>query len=224
MGALAFAGISPEAQHVWDAARDELTGLPAGAGLNIAFEAVDRHAAGPESEVVAIRWLPKRGTPMDLTYADLARRTSRFANVLEGLGVATGDRVFVLAGRIPELYVSVLGTVKRGAVACTLFSAFGPEPIKQRLQRGDAKVLVTTRALYEKRVASIRAEVPTLDHVLIVGDGVMPEGTTSLEALLAEVSDEYTIAPTDPEQPALLHFTSGTTGTPKGAVHVHEAV
>ena len=76
--------------------------------------------------------------------AELCALTNRFANVLDGLGVARGDRVFVLTDRIPELYVSVLGTLKHGSVACTLFSAFGPEPIRQRLTIGDGRVLVTT--------------------------------------------------------------------------------
>ena len=73
----------------------------------------------------------------DLTYAELARQTNRFANVLRGLGVGQGDRVFVLAGRIPELYVAALGALKNGSVVRPLFSAFGPEPIATRIELGD---------------------------------------------------------------------------------------
>jgi acetyl-CoA synthetase len=91
------------------------------------------------------------------------------------------------------------------------------------MRLGDARVLVTTPALYEKKIAGQRDRLPTLEHVLIVGDSA-PAGTASFDALVAAAATTYEIAPTDPGDPALLHFTSGTTGTPKGAVHVHEAV
>jgi acetyl-CoA synthetase len=211
----------------WEAARKELDGLPEGRGLNIAHEAVDRHAAGERRDHLAIRWLGKRGEVRDLTYGDLRALTNRFANVLAGLGIARGNRVFLLTGRIPELYLGVLGTLKYGAVAATLFSAFGPEPIRQRLALGEGRVLVTTEALYRRKVAGIRAALPHLEHVLVVGTGDAPAqvpGTLDLGRLLAEADEEFEIPPTDPEEMALLHFTSGTTGTPKGAVHVHQAV
>ncbi|HEY7605400.1 MAG TPA: AMP-binding protein, partial [Actinomycetes bacterium] len=215
------------AAFTWEAARKELDGLPGGRGLNIAHEAVDRHAAGERRDHLAIRWLGKRGETRDLTYGDLRRLTNRFANVLAGLGVGKGDRVFLLAGRIPELYVGVLGALKNRSVACTLFSAFGPEPIRQRLALGNGRVLVTTEALYRRKVAGIRQALPGLEHVLLVGPAGAPTdvpGTQDLGRLLAAADDRFEIGPTDPEDMALLHFTSGTTGTPKGAVHVHQAV
>ncbi|HEY7250058.1 MAG TPA: acetate--CoA ligase [Methylomirabilota bacterium] len=208
----------------WEAARAELDGLPGG-GLNIAHEAVDRHARGAKADHVAIRWLGKDGDRRDITYRQLEEFTSQFANVLDGLGVLREERVFALAGRIPELYVTALGTLKRGAVFCPLFSAFGPEPIRQRMELGDARVLVTTRALYEKKVAPIRSSLPKLEHVLVIGAEPEPiPGTLDFHDLLWRVEPRYRIPPTGPESPALLHFTSGTTGEPKGAVHVHEAV
>ncbi len=208
----------------WAGARALLAGLPGAAGLNIAHEAVDRHAAGAARERVAIRWLGRDGTRRELTFGELARESNRFANVLESLGVRPGERVFALTGRIPELYVAALGTWKARAVLCTLFSAFGPESIRARMALGAAKVLVTTAALYERKVAPIRASLPALEHVLIVGSAPALPGTRDLGALLDAASAGYAIGPTDPEDMALIHFTSGTTGTPKGAVHVHAAV
>jgi acetyl-CoA synthetase len=216
----------------WEAARLELDGLPGGKGLNIAHEAVDRHAAGGRGDHLAIRWLGKRGGRRDLTYRQLSGLTNRFANVLRSLGVGKGERVFVLTGRIPELYVSVLGALKNRSVACPLFSAFGPEPIHQRLAMGQGRVLVTTEALYRRKVAGLRERLPYLEHVLLVdcdsGDGgdveVGMPGTRSFQQLMAGADDRFEIGATDPEDPALLHFTSGTTGKPKGAVHVHQAV
>ncbi|HYB23503.1 MAG TPA: AMP-binding protein [Solirubrobacteraceae bacterium] len=156
------------AQFSWASARAELAGLPGGA-LNIAHEAVGRHADGPLAQTVALRFLPRHGEPRELTYAQLASETSRFANVLGELGVERGERVFVLAGRIPELYIAALGALKHGAVFCPLFSAFGPEPIEQRLRLGDARVLVSTPALYARKVAQLRERLPGLKHVLLAG-------------------------------------------------------
>ncbi|HEX6234680.1 MAG TPA: acetate--CoA ligase [Jiangellaceae bacterium] len=205
----------------WEAARDKLDGLPGGRGLNIAYEAVDRHANGPLADKVALRFRDRRGQFTDLTYRDLKRETNRFAKVLRSLGVGPSDRVFSLLGRVPELYIAALGTLKNKSVFCPLFPAFGPEPVQTRLALGDATVLVTTPELYERRVAAARDKLPTLRHVLLVGETDQPD---SLRAAMAAADDTFEIPATDPADMALLHFTSGTTGTPKGAVHVHEAV
>jgi acetyl-CoA synthetase len=211
----------------WETARRTLDGLSGGRGLNIAHEAVDRHATGARRDHLALRWLGKRGEVHDFTYGELGAVTNRFANVLRRLNVGKGDRVFLLAGRIPELYISALGTLKNGSVFCPLFSAFGPEPIRQRLSIGDGKVLVTTAALYKRKIAELRTSLPQLQQVLLIGTaaetGAIP-GTHDFHRLLAEADDRFEIPPTDPEDLALLHFTSGTTGKPKGAMHVHQAV
>ena len=211
----------------WDSARAELDGLPHGRGLNIAHEAVDRHANNGLAGKLALRWLGRSGAVRDFSYGDLSKATARFANVLSGLGVRKGDRVFALSGRLPELYIAALGTLKNGSVFSPLFSAFGPEPIAARMTIGDGSVLVTTEALYKRKIADIRHRLPALRHVLLIGDGNKPtavDGTHDLLSLMADASDEFEIPPTDPEDMALLHFTSGTTGKPKGAIHVHGAV
>jgi acetyl-CoA synthetase len=213
------------ADFSWTRARNELNGLPDGKGLNIAFESVDRHASGPLSNHVAIRWLGKSGETRDYTFADLRNLSNRFANVLQRLGVTRGEKVYALAGRIPELYIAALGTLKNRSVFCPLFSAFGPEPIRSRMTIGQAKVLVTTGSLYERKVVALRESLPNLKHVILIGsDRTHVDGTLDFQRLMDESSDDFAIGPTDPEDIALLHFTSGTTGTPKGAVHVHEAV
>lgn len=208
----------------WARARSELAGLPGGA-LNIAHEAVDRHVAEGRGHHLALRWLGKNDETRDLTYLALLEETNRFANVLQRLGVRKGDRVFVLLPRVLDLYVACLGTLKSGCVFSPLFSAFGPEPIAARVGLGQGKVLVTTEALYKKKVASRRATLPSLEHVLLVGTPSTPvEGTHALSALMHDASSTFSAVPTTPDDMALLHFTSGTTGRPKGAVHVHEAV
>jgi acetyl-CoA synthetase len=217
--------VTAHAELSWPQARAALAGLPGG-GLNIAFEAVDRHLADGLADKVAIRWLGKDMSRRDIRYRDLAGLTSRFAHLLGRLGVARGERVFSLLGRVPELYVAALGTLKAGRVFSPLFSAFGPEPIQARMTIGDARVLVTTASYYRRKVASWRGDLPGLTHVLLTDarDGDLPEGTLSLAAALADCPDSSGLADTRPEDIALLHFTSGTTGLPKGALHVHEAV
>ncbi len=211
----------------WETARKELDGLPGEQGLNIAYEAVDRHAKGPRRDHLAIRWLGKNGEVQDYTFGQLHELTNRFANVLEKLSVQKGDRIYVLAGRIPELYIAALGILKHRSVFCPLFSAFGPEPIRARLAIGGARVLVTTQSLYERKVKAIRSAVPSLEHILLIGDDHQTTNIPNTQdylRLMENAAGSYAIQPTAPEDVALLHFTSGTTGTPKGAVHVHGAV
>ncbi len=216
------AGVSTDA---WTEAGRLLDGLPGGRGLNIAHEAVDRHVLHGDGARVALRTIGTDEAVGEVTYAELSALTSAFANTLDELGVAPGDVVFSLLGRGLDIYVTALGTLKHRSVFCPLFTAFGPEPIRQRLQLGHGRVLVTTAELYRRRMADLRSDLPELEHVLVVdaGPGEL-EGTLSLHDLLGRAARTYETPPTDPETPALLHFTSGTTGRPKGALHVHEAV
>lgn len=112
----------------WDGARRLLDGLPGG-GLNIAHEAVDRHVAGGLGDKVALRWLGRGGERRELTFGELKAQSDRFAGLLAGLGMQPGEAVFLLCGRVPELYVAALGALKNRSVVSPLFAAFGPEPI-----------------------------------------------------------------------------------------------
>ncbi|UXA19001.1 acetate--CoA ligase [Mycobacterium sp. SMC-4] len=204
-----------------------------GPGLcNIAYAAVDRHAEGPTGTRTALRFVSSSGwdgglSVRDVSFAELGRLVAKFTGVLRSVGVHKGGRVYTLLGRCPELYISILGALRNGSVVSPLFSAFGPEPIATRLSIGEAEVLITTRALYRKKVAGIRDTLTSLRHVLIIDDhaseGAGP-GTVSFWRWMDAAVDDTPIEPTTAEDPALLHFTSGTTGTPKGALHVHGAV
>jgi len=145
--------------------------------------------------------------------------------VLAALGIGKGERVFMLSTRLPELYIAAMGTLKNRSVMCPLFSQFGPEPILQRMQGGDARVLLTTTRLFKKKVVPILEQVPDLRYVLLIdADEDEGERVLSLPKRMAEASETFEIRPTDPEDMSVLHFTSGTTGRPKGVVHVHKAV
>ncbi|MDX1636367.1 MAG: acetate--CoA ligase [Balneolaceae bacterium] len=207
----------------WEQIVTELSGLPDGQGLNIAYEAVDRHVPKLGNRI-AIRWLGENGSTEEFSYRKLKEETNRFANVLQGLEVGKGDVVCTLTGRIPELYIAALGTLKNRSVYCPLFSVYGPEPIYQRLSKGKAKVLVTTRDLFEKKVRDLLPRLEHLEYILLTdADEEEDHFVRPLNRLMKSSRKSFDIQPTDPEDRALLHFTSGTTGMPKGVIHVHEA-
>ena len=152
------------ASFSWETARTHLDGLPRRWAEH---RPRGRRTARPGPAARPPRLpLPRPATSRaDVTYADLDTLTNRFANVLRGLGVGRGDVLFVLTGRIPELYIAVLGSLKNGTTVSPLFAAFGPEPIATRLNLGRGSVLVTTATLYERKIARIRDRVPRLRHV-----------------------------------------------------------
>ncbi len=208
----------------WDDVGKNFEGLPSG-GLNIAHEAIDRHANGSLKEKLALIWHGKNGERKTYTYEDLKKETNRFANVIKKLGFEKGERIYILSPRVPELYIGVMGILKNRSVMCPLFAQFGPEPILQRMEGGDAKGLLTTEHLYDKKVAGIVDKLPDLKYVLLIdAKEHRDDKILSLPRLMEEASEEFEILPTDPEDMSLLHFTSGTTGKPKGVIHVHKAI
>jgi acetyl-CoA synthetase len=212
---------------VWDSVQEELDWLPGGF-LNMAHECIDRHALGPNEGKKALVWEGKHGEMETYTFGELKRESDRFANVLKALGIEKGDRVFMFMERIPELYIAFFGGLKVGAVVGTLFSAFGPEPVRDRLLDAGAKILLTQPAL-RRRIADILPDLEQMQHVIVVNKGSRDpdppaEGDLSYEALMSEAASELEITETSMYDHSVMHYTSGTTGKSKGAVHCHQAI
>ena len=210
----------------WQEFRSNLDGLPGG-GLNLAYEAIDRHAAGGKRDKVAMYWEGANGEEEQYTFAQFKVLTDRFANVLRKLGIQRGDRVFIFMGRVPELYVAFFGILKVGAIAGPLFSAFGPDPVKDRLEDSGAKALLVTPEL-RGRISGILGDLPDLQHVIVVNKNnrssePLAAGDISYEEEMAAASSDFEIEATTEEDYSIMHYTSGTTGKPKGAVHAHMA-
>ncbi len=210
----------------WESIRAELDGLEGG-GLNIAHEVMDRHLKTDRRDKIALYWEGRDGERETYTFQDLARLSNRFANALKRLGVKKGDRVFTYMDRVPEQFVCLLGALKRGAVIGPLFSAFGPDAVKDRLGDCEAKVVITSPKLAET-IHEVQWDLPALETIVIVNRRQSPyelrEEEVRYDDIMREATDECEIEKTDPEDYAIIHYTSGTTGKPKGVVHVHEAV
>ena len=217
----------------WDAARRALDGLPGGRGLNIAHEAVDRHAAGPAARPrrPAMRRPRRRAPRPDL------RRAGRALEPVRRRPRPPGRRArepgsYVLLPRVPDLYVAVLGTLKHRSVLCPLFSAFGPEPIRQRLHLGRGSVLVTTEPLYRRKVAEDPGPPPRpapRAHRRRLDDAAATPAPRRAHSALDALLEAGRPGLRDRRRPTRRTWRCSTSragrpGTPKGAVHVHEAV
>ncbi|MBD2846212.1 acetate--CoA ligase [Paenibacillus sp. IB182496] len=189
--------------------------------VNMAYEAVDRHVEQGRGSKTALLY-SDASREESYTFADIAAQSSRFANVLRGLGIGKGDRVFIFMPRTPELYFSLMGALKIGAVVGPLFEAFMETAVRDRLQDSEAVAIVTTPALLGRIP---RSELPALKHVIVFGDDVpSEEGIVDYRTEMAGASEEAQIEWLGREDGLLLHYTSGSTGKPKGVYHVQNAM
>ncbi|WP_439644874.1 acetate--CoA ligase [Aneurinibacillus tyrosinisolvens] len=204
----------------WEDAEKQFTWYETGK-VNLAYEAIDRHIGTPRENKVAL-YYSDAIREEQYTFTQMKALSDKFGNVLRSLGIAKGDRVFVFMPRTPELYVSVLGAIKVGAIVGPLFEAFMEGAVRDRLEDSEATAIITTPALLSRVPV---AELPALKHVIVVGaEDKLPEGQVSYEQEMDKASLEFEIEWVDREDGLILHYTSGSTGKPKGVLHVHNAM
>jgi len=206
----------------WSISEKELDYKP-GRVINIGWYCSDRICQQGKGEKPALLWEGLGGTEKKFTYNDVRRASNTIGAFLRGLGIKNEERVCLFMDRVPELYIGLLGILKTGAIAQPLFSAFGDESLFVRLDNAKTSAIFTQKK-HAPKVRKILGKLPSLKHIIIVDyDGKTPlkerEIAFSLEK--AVPVDSFDIFPTTAESPSLLHYTSGTTGQPKGVKHVH---
>lgn len=199
----------------WDSIKSELSWFPDG-GINLGFNAIDRHTGTPVESKTALLWEGDNGATAKYTFGEMARLSNQYANYLVSIGVAKGDRVFMFLPRIPALYAAVLGGLKCGAMIGTMFSAFQQQALVDRLGNSGAKVLFTTSEL-AKRLEGTAEKLPELKKIVVV------DGPEFLGAI-AKQSEKFDCVHTKPEDYSFLLYTSGTTGKPKGVMHIQKGI
>jgi acetyl-CoA synthetase len=205
-----------------------------GGRLNIVHNCLDKWIGTAVQNRAALRWEGEAGDTRILTYADLYREVNRLANGLRGLGIVKGDVVGLYMPMVPEIAVALLAVAKIGAVALPLFSGYGAEALVTRLSDGAAKAVLTCDGYYRrgqpvrmKSTVDVAVEkLPSVRHVVVLRrmdenpSMACPRDHWWHEITSGQPQPAQT-EPTDPEDPLMILYTSGTTGRPKGALHTH---
>jgi acetyl-CoA synthetase len=205
-----------------------------GGQLNASVNCVDRHVRGPRRNKAAIIWEGEPGDTRTLTYYDLYREVSKFANVLKSLGVKKGDRVAIYMPLVPELAIAMLSCARIGAIHSIVFGGFSAESLRDRIIDAKAKLLITADGGYRrgqivplKQIADEAVSgTPSIEHVVVVQRGSLPLPVNIVEGrdhwyhnLMQNAALRCAPEPMDSEDMLYILYTSGTTGKPKGIVH-----
>lgn len=209
----------------WEIAEKELEYKP-GHVINIGWYCTDRICQMGKAQKTALIWENYAGLTRSYTYNDIRLASNTIGDFLRKLSIKPEERVCLFMDRIPELYLGFLGILKIGAVAQPLFSAFGEEALFVRLENAQTSAIITQRRHLPK-VRKIIDKLPCLKHVIIVDhDGTAPlkEREIAFSLGKATMVDHFEVYPASAESPSVLHYTSGTTGMPKGVQHVHSSL
>jgi len=209
----------------WDIAKREL-GFKDGDPINIGAFCSDRICEQGKGGKTAMIWEGFDGQGRTYTFDDVRLRSNAFAAFIRSLGIDIGERVCIFMDKIPELYIGFVGILKTGAIAQPLFSAFGEDSLLTRLQDAETSVVFTTRK-HMLKVRRIREKLPSLKYIVVVdaaADTKLREGEIAFDMEKAEKPEKFDWFRATLETPSVLHYTSGTTGKPKGALHVHGSI
>jgi len=206
----------------WKIAEDELD-YKAGNNINIGWYCTDRICQQGKGNKLALIWEGLGGSARNFTYNELRLTSNTVAGFLSGLGIKAEDRVCLFMDKIPELYIGFLGILKTGAIAQPLFSAFGDESLFVRLDNAGTRAVITQKK-HAPKVRKIIDKLPNLEFLIIVdADPAKPllEKEYAFDLHNTPWLEQYEVYPTKAESPSVIHYTSGTTGQPKGVKHVH---
>ena len=206
-----------------------------GGTLNASVNCVDRHARGPRRNKAALVWEGEPGDRRTLTYFDLFREVSRFANVLKSLGVKRGDRVAIYLPLVPELAIAMLACARVGAAHSVIFGGFSSESLRDRINDAECTLLVTADGGWRRgQVVPLKQladealkDTPSIRNVVVVqrlhgapAPVHIKEGRDHwYHRLMQEASHVCEPEQMDAEDMLYVLYTSGTTGKPKGIVH-----
>jgi acetyl-CoA synthetase len=195
-----------------------------GGPYNVAREAIDRHAQNWRKNKIALYSITANNEVRKYTFGEMADLTNRFASGLEKLGAVKGDRIFVYLDRTSELYMAMIAITKMGGISGPLFSALGPDAVKDRALDCSAKYFVTSPYLY-KRMEPIMDELVDVEKFIIVGDNTdLGEKTIRFDEVMDSGDPNYKTVNMAPTDPYIIHYTSGSTGKPKGVLLGHRAM
>jgi len=189
--------------------------------LNIGYDCVDKHAETDKKNKIALYWEDSEGNTDKFTFNEMKRLTNKFGNVLKDLGFKKKDRFLIRLPNLPEFQVSFLGGVKIGAVPIPSSCMFRTHEIEYRINDSSSKAVITTPK-YVKEVNEIKDKCPSLENIIIVGEAY--DNQLEYSELMSKASGNLDIEPTKKNDMAFFCYTSGTTGNPKGAVHLHRWV
>lgn len=206
----------------WSIAEKELDYQP-GQVINIGWYCSDRICRMGKADKQALIWEGSTGAEKRYTYDDIRRLSDSIGQYLRDLGIQPEDRICLFMDKVPELYIGFLGILKIGAIAQPLFSAFGDESLLVRLENAQTKVIITQKK-HAPKVRKILAQLPWLKYMIIVDQEPgkpLQEREVAMNMEELPAAETFQIYPTKAESPSVLHYTSGTTGQPKGVKHVH---
>lgn len=208
----------------WSLAKKELNWDENG-NINIGYLCSDRNCELGLADKLALIWESYSGEVKKYTFNDIRIYSNNFADFFNKLGIKPGERICIFLDKVPALYIGLLGILKMGAIAQPLFSAFGEEALFTRLEDAETKAIITSRKHIGK-VRRIRDQLPALKHIIIIdGEGMkLRDGEVAFDFEKTEPKEKFDIFKVTPDTPSLLHYTSGTTGKPKGALHVHKSI